>query len=78
MQKLADKSPKLIFPENPEPIPHIFRCDSINGEFRGEDMAFFADVHDLGYKVYLDPTIALGHVGQKTYMAALIEHLQKA
>ena len=40
---------------------------------QGEDVAFFNDLRDLGYKVYLDATIQLGHVGVKTYRMPLEE-----
>lgn len=43
---------------------------------RGEDMAFFADIIELGYDVWLDPTICLGHVGSKVYSANPIEALR--
>lgn len=72
IEELAAKAPQLKFPDIPEgPIPHIFRCDDTNGEARGEDMAFFADVLALGYPVYLDPTINLGHIGPKIYAGAI-------
>lgn len=34
---------------------------------RGEDTNFFKDVRTLGYDVLLDPTIMLGHVGNKSF-----------
>jgi hypothetical protein len=37
---------------------------------RGEDGAFFDDIRALGHKVWLDPTIELGHVGTKVYRVA--------
>jgi hypothetical protein len=79
MEQLAEKSPKLVFPGSPDPIPipHMFRLDEDNGAFRGEDMAFFADVIGLGYKVNLYPHINLGHVGphvfRSDFMAAMRE-----
>lgn len=49
-------------------IPDVFRCDTTEeGYFRGEDMAFFADVMGCGYKVWLDPDTDLGHCGSKVY-----------
>lgn len=39
---------------------------------RGEDMAFFADLRDLGYTVWLYPNIQLGHIGTKTYRGDLM------
>jgi hypothetical protein len=38
-----------------------------DAEERGEDAIFFSDVRALGYKVWIDPTIRLGHVGPKIY-----------
>jgi hypothetical protein len=32
-------------------------------------MAFFADVRELGYDVWLDPTINVGHVGSHVFRA---------
>lgn len=77
IEQLAAKAKRLRFPDYPEPIPHIFRCDDDNGDFRGEDMAFFADVRALGYRVNLDPTVTLGHVGQKTFRASFMDHLKE-
>ncbi len=77
MQKLADKAPKLRFPDVDEPIAHIFRCDTDNGFFRGEDIAFWSDIRALGIPVYLDPTIELGHHGAKTFRGVLADRLVK-
>jgi hypothetical protein len=76
IEKLAEKAPKVRFPEIADPIPHIFRCDVENGFFRGEDIAMFSDIRALGYEVKLDPTITLGHVGSKTYTARMMDHLK--
>jgi hypothetical protein len=77
IDELARYAPKLTFHDEPAPVAHIFRCDQINGAFRGEDMAFFADVNNAGYKVYLDPTITLGHVGTKVYSGTIMDALKK-
>ena len=42
-------------------------------EFRGEDGCFFADMRELGYTIWLDPTIQLGHVGSKEYKVEMVE-----
>ena len=55
----------------------IFRFDEPNGEARGEDIAFFADVCDLGYKVNLDPTVTLGHIGEKEFRASFLDQIDK-
>lgn len=79
IEELAAKAPKVRFPDvnDGKPIPHIFRLD-IDGEYaRGEDVAFFSDVRALGYRVNVDPTITLGHIGPKVFRGAVIDHLQK-
>lgn len=73
MEELADRAPKLTFPDSDDSIAHIFRCDIVDGAFRGEDMAFFADVRALGYTVWVDPTIEIGHVGAKEYRGKLTD-----
>lgn len=80
MERLAERAPKLKFvdPDVAEPIPHIFRTDEHEGHFRGEDIAFFADIKDLGFTPYLDPSIRLGHHGSKTFFGTLSEHLEQA
>lgn len=88
IEQLADRAPKLKYPELDEPVAEVFRCDRVmyepcdprrkqgfEGEVRGEDMAFFADILDLGYKIYLDPSIKLGHVGSKTYEGSIGQFL---
>lgn len=39
----------------------------------GEDMAFFEDLRNLGYKVWLYPGLNLGHIGQKVYTGDLMK-----
>ena len=81
IEKLHAKAPELKMPYG-KTMRHMFRCDSENGEFRGEDMAFFSDVKALGYPVLIDPTVVLGHVGPKVYTASfhdlLIKEQEKA
>lgn len=75
MQRLADRAPKVVLPDSPEPVPHIFRCDIVEGVFRGEDMAFFADAKQLGYQAWLDPMINVGHIGAKEYSGSIMDAL---
>lgn len=78
IEKLAAKAPKIWFPTDPtDKVAKIFRFDEPNGEARGEDMAFFSDIRALGYTVNLDPNIVLGHVGEKEYRAAFLDHIEK-
>lgn len=64
-----------------ERMADVFRIDATAaGELRGEDMAFFADLRALGYDIWIDPTVSLGHIGHKVYRGDLvkaygIEHL---
>ena len=46
-----------------------------DGRRQGEDMAFFQDIRGLGHKIWLDPTIDLGHVGSKTYTGSIRDAL---
>lgn len=77
MQALADKAPKLVFPDSAEPVAHIFRCDTVDGVFRGEDMAFFADVRALGHTVFLDPSVSVSHIGAKAYGGSIMDALRR-
>lgn len=72
MEALADKAPQCQFLSDPKPRPRIFRCDiTDDGVFRGEDMAFFADIREMGVQPYIDPSVVLGHVGQKIYTGSI-------
>lgn len=77
IEDIASNSPHLMFPGMDTPIPHIFRCDIENGAFRGEDMAFFADVKALGYEINLDPNVTLGHVGTKMYTGSILDAMKQ-
>ncbi len=76
IQQLSIMAEKLWFADRPHPVAHIFRCDSTNGHFRGEDMAFFADLKEMGHQVWLDPTIDLGHVGAKEYRGSFLDAIR--
>ena len=81
IETLARHAPRCNFPDVPAPIPHIFRLDDVPGrdgvlDARGEDIAFFADVRDHGFEVWLDPNITLGHIGTKTYQASILDFMQ--
>ena len=78
IEELSAKAPLVKFPFLGELTPRVFRCDEVNGEARGEDMAFFSDICDLGYTVNLDPSIDLGHVGSKTYSGSIASKMEPA
>jgi hypothetical protein len=63
------------------PMHDAFRLDTIPGEhehptMRGEDMAFYADLRELGYDIWMDPTLQLGHVGNYVHRADPVEALR--
>jgi hypothetical protein len=39
--------------------------------FRGEDMNFFDDAKKLGFDLWVEPKITLGHIGAKIYNASI-------
>ena len=59
------------------PMHDAFRLDTIPGDDypvpRGEDMAFYADLRELGYDIWMDPTLQLGHVGNYVHRADPVE-----
>jgi len=75
IEKLSAASPRVRDSLNKFEYADIFRVDTHNGGPRGEDVAFFADVRELGYDVWLDPSINLGHVGPKIYRGNVIDAL---
>ena len=66
VEEVAATKP-LVLDKDDNPFAAVFRVDTHEGHFRGEDMAFFADICELGHKVWLDPLVDLGHVGPKTF-----------
>jgi hypothetical protein len=67
IEQLAAKAPLLKLPEKEVPIAHIFRQSVEDGAFKGEDMNFFADCRELGYDLWVDPVLRVGHIGDKEY-----------
>lgn len=55
----------------------VFRTDVIDGKRIGEDIAFFNDVSALGYTIWMDPTLELGHVGEKMWSGRAIDSLER-
>ena len=74
VEQVAASKPRVYDPAAGKSIADVFRTDTMDRghespDFRGEDMAFFADVIDLGFEVWLDPRLKLGHVGTREYRA---------
>lgn len=75
-EQLADNAPKAR--DGDRHYARVFRADDIvDGRMRGEDIGFFADIRGLGHKVWLDPTIELGHAGQKVWRGRALDSLQR-
>jgi hypothetical protein len=58
-----------------------FRLDTVPEDhkppmMRGEDMALYADLRELGYDIWMDPTLQLGHVGNYVHRADPVEALR--
>lgn len=76
LEKLAATKVMMRDAVNNIEYPDIFRVDrTAGGTPRGEDVAFFDDVRELGYDVWLDPSISLYHVGTKLYRGDIINAL---
>lgn len=76
VEQLAANAKKVTDDVSQRELAAVFRIDQVNGKRQGEDMAFFSDIRALGYTVWLDPTIDLGHVGVKTYTGSIRDALQ--
>ena len=77
-QAVSDAAPLITDPINQRQQRAVFRVDVINGHRRTEDMAFFADIADLGYTIWLDPNIELGHMGLRQWRGRLIDAIMAA
>jgi len=54
-------------------IAQVFRIDVVDGVLRTEDIAFFADIREQGFTVWLDPTIRLGHIGERVWQGSMTD-----
>jgi hypothetical protein len=67
MEALAEKSPKRMYRGKLQ--PYLFKGDVVRDNVvRSEDFAFFDEVREMGFKVWLDPRTVLGHIGPKVYV----------
>jgi hypothetical protein len=76
VEKLAARAERVRDQVNGQEIASVFRVDRHNQDRRGEDMAFFSDIRALGYKVLLDPSVDLGHIGTKLYTGSIRDALR--
>lgn len=74
MQSLMDSAPLAKFDGIESRMPMIFRSRlSEQMEDVGEDIGFFRDCKGLGYDVWVDPAMKIGHIGTKVYEGTLLE-----
>jgi hypothetical protein len=80
IETLVAKAPLVYDEITGREVAEVFRVGStvINGRRvrEGEDMAFFRDIREAGYKVMLDPEVSLGHIGIKKYTGSVKDALQ--
>lgn len=76
IDSLAKNAPKARDEMTGKEIPQIFRVGVKDGKRLGEDMAFFGDIIDLGYKVHLDPLVKLKHLGLKQYEGSVFDAIK--
>lgn len=81
LERVASTKTRMFDLMNNLDYRDIFRVDrSVDASIgltkpRGEDTAFFADVRELGYDVWLDPSVNLGHHGTYVYSGDVIDAL---
>jgi len=71
LERLAASKPRVFDEISGRDMADVFRWGKIDGKRQGEDMAFFADLRALGYKVMLDPLTDIGHIGAKEYTGTI-------
>jgi predicted O-methyltransferase YrrM len=62
-KKVLDGYTDEVYREHGKPFSHKIFDDGKGGETIGEDTSFCMRMTDLGYEVWIDPTIELGHIG---------------
>lgn len=77
VENLASRAPRVKLVGYPGTWPGIFRWEYKGEDLVGEDMGFFADIRALGYKVWLDPSVELGHVGTKIYRGSIHDWIER-
>lgn len=71
IEQLVASKPSYKLKDGKE-IKDVFRIGAVNGEYFGEDINYFNDIYDLGYKTYIHTDVHLKHVGRKDYDARLV------
>ena len=74
---ISARAPRVKDALNGREMAEVFRIDTVTNadgvrERRTEDMAFFADLIDAGFTVWMDPSIELGHIGEKQWRGSIM------
>lgn len=77
VEEVVETSDKIYDEISKQKYASVFKISTYKGNRRGEDMCFFDSISDLGYKIYLDPSISLGHIGTKVYTGRPIDAMQR-
>lgn len=76
LEMLAAKAPRVIDGYSTREMAEVFRIDrNAKGFRRTEDIAFFDDLREAGITVWCDPSIELGHVGEKEWRGRFADAL---
>ena len=77
IEEICNNAPLLYDEVSGKSIHEIFRVGrNAEGKRQGEDMAFFEDIINLGYRISLDVSIQLGHIGCKVYEGNIMNGLE--
>lgn len=72
VEHLVAKADRVIDDVSQRDMASVFRIGkTANGRRQGEDMAFFEDIRALGYSVWLDTSVDIGHIGTKEYTGTI-------
>jgi len=76
LERLAAKAPRVFDGYSGKEMAEVFRVDrTAKGFRRTEDIAFFDDLRDEGFTIWCDPSIELGHVGEKEWRGRFADAL---
>lgn len=73
VEKIAAYSERVNDEISGKSYASIFKVGVSCGNRRGEDMSFFEEIKRAGYKIHLDPSISLGHIGTKVYRGRVLD-----
>jgi len=75
-EKLAEAHPEWVYHDEKkvgDEVIAFFDFALKDGEYIGEDFLFCDRARELGYEVWIDPTIKLGHMGMEEFAGAFGE-----